>query len=428
MSLTPAETVQYRLAGLELDEELPSVRDFPHRGLPVRTVPLKGRDRKGKGKAVHEHVSGYDGKEAKADEDFEVKQPRADRGPRLRQQHLSALTAILHRCLSAGDIPRATRAWAMLIRTQVSGRGVDLRGSGYWGIGAELLIKAHDRHRKPTYDSDEEEEEDVERDGNAVHAEKRWGTTEGLEKAKEYFERMILQHPYKRQFHDSSVSALDIWPVMVVNEIYEIQYQQMEGLRRIAAAEEAAEETGETASEGGEEVDDNFAEAEDDYGFTADQRRAERSRKRREERLWRARDKIRLKALAASEKIAATLDELMTTPPYSDSHELLRLRGMLAIYIGGLNVPEKPVEEDEFKEDNDEKLQRSLRLGSGGVEAERRVFYRQRIHDHERGRNRWEDEHERAKKIFDRIAKAGGDVSDIKEPGLDDQEFYDAEQ
>ncbi|KAH9221398.1 hypothetical protein DL95DRAFT_382293, partial [Leptodontidium sp. 2 PMI_412] len=34
LSLTPLEIAQYQLAGLELDEELPEVKGFPHRALP----------------------------------------------------------------------------------------------------------------------------------------------------------------------------------------------------------------------------------------------------------------------------------------------------------------------------------------------------------------------------------------------------------
>jgi hypothetical protein len=102
LSLTPAEIAQYRLAGLELNEDLPGfgpngVKDFPHRALPERdadiNVSVKEKDPTSKG---------------------------AERGPHLRIQHLSVLTTILHRCLLEGDIPRATRAWSLLLRMEVS--------------------------------------------------------------------------------------------------------------------------------------------------------------------------------------------------------------------------------------------------------------------------------------------------------------------
>jgi hypothetical protein len=338
-------------------------------------------------------------------------------------QHLSVLTTILQRCLLEGDIQRASRAWTMLIRAQVGGRGVDLRGSGYWGIGAELLIRSLDRKRNYSYDEESDDEEEEE-------GMKRWGSKEGLEKARDYYERLILQHPYKRQF-DGSVSALDFWPAMVGCEIYGIQFEEKEGLRRVAREEEedeGGERSGSQSEESEDDVEDDDAGV--DGAFAAHQRMKTRRMRRRAERRWVERDEIRKTALVASEKVAARLDDLMTTPPYSDSHNLLRLRGMIALYLGDLSIPEMPLDEANEK-DQGENVEESRKLTSADRDTERRFLYRQRVSDHERGREKRKEEQERARKLFDRISREGGDVEDIKMPLEEDEdaeEFYDAEE
>lgn len=421
--------MQYRVAGLQLDEEIPLVKGWPHRGLGIGSVKVleKNKDRKWKGKEKSHDVQ--DGAEdggavKKGDADVEVedggKEKRAERGPRLRLQHLSVLTTILQRCLLEGDITRAGRAWAMLIRAQIGGRGVDLRGSGYWGIGAELLVRSLERRRNYSYDEESEgEEEEV--------GTKRWGSKEGLEKAKDYYERLILQHPYKRQF-DGSVSALDFWPAMVGCEIYGIQFERNEGSRRIAREEEE-DEGAERSESQSEESEQGVDEEEDgiEVGFAADKRRKTRRIRRRTERRWIESDEVRNTALTAAERIAARLDNLMTTPPYSDSHNLLRLRGMIALYIGDLCVPAlPPAEANEGDEDGE-----GRRLRSASKNINYRFLYRQRVSDHERGQEKRKGEQERAKKLFDRISREGGEVNDIKLPlehdDEDPEDFYDAE-
>jgi hypothetical protein len=423
LSLTPDEIAQYKLAGLQLDEEIPAVKDWPHRGFVGSIVK---RDRKGKGKekvpiTQDEEEDGDEIKKGDAEED--VREERAERGSRLRLQHLSVLTTILQRCLLEGDIQRASRAWTMLIRAQVGGRGVDLRGSGYWGIGAELLIRSLDRKRNYSYDEESDDEEEEE-------GMKRWGSKEGLEKARDYYERLILQHPYKRQF-DGSVSALDFWPAMVGCEIYGIQFEEKEGLRRVAREEEedeGGERSGSQSEESEDDVEDDDAGV--DGAFAAHQRMKTRRMRRRAERRWVERDEIRKTALVASEKVAARLDDLMTTPPYSDSHNLLRLRGMIALYLGDLSIPEMPLDEANEK-DQGENVEESRKLTSADRDTERRFLYRQRVSDHERGREKRKEEQERARKLFDRISREGGNVEDIKMPLEEDEdaeEFYDAEE
>jgi hypothetical protein len=450
LSLTPDEIIQYRLAGLELDELLPSVRvkDFPHRALPAQALPTRNRnrDRKGKGSAGsqsrgtsgdEEEGQNEDGERDKTIIEVALEKKAKERGPRLRIQHLGVLTAILQRCLQEGDIARASRAWAMLIRAEVGGRGIDVRGSGYWGIGAELLIRSQDqeRYREPDRESVDVDEEERASEGEKGDREnnppRRWGSKDGLEKAKDYYERLILQHPYKRQFQEA-ISALDFWPVMVGCEIYGIQFEQKEGLRKVALAEGKDDDEDANRSDDSEEGSID-SETEEDNIFAVEEQRKTRRRQRRAEKRWTERDEIRQTALIASGKIAARLDELMTTPPYSDSHVLIRLRGMLALYIGDLSVAALPIGHDVDEGSKDEeKLERNRRLGIGGKDTERRLLFRQRVHEHDLGNGRRAEQQTRARKLFDRIVREGGRVGvNIKDLSgdhdYDAQELYDAE-
>ncbi|KAH9221397.1 hypothetical protein DL95DRAFT_17316 [Leptodontidium sp. 2 PMI_412] len=302
----------------------------------------------------------------------------------------------------------------MLLRMQISGKGVDIRSTGYWEIGAGLLMRSLDKKRRYTYENDESDVEE-EAVGEDTGVERRWGSREGLELVKSYYERLILEFPYNRQFQ-RSVSALDFWPAMVGCEIYGVQIEQKEGLRKVEKQEEKDDEDD---GSGDESLDSDEIEEEDPEEdiFTMNQRREEKVRRKRAEKRWVERDDVRRRALAASEKIAAKLEEVMTIPPYSDSHNLLRLRGMLALYIGDLSVPAMPLDQDE--EDDEEAMGRkSQRLGGLDKNIERRFLYRQRVAEHERGQKVKRAERERAAKLFDRIISDGGEDEDIRDFSL----------
>jgi hypothetical protein len=333
------------------------------------------------------------------------------RTPHLRMQHLSVLITILHHCLLEGDIQRASRAWAMLLRAQVGGRGIDVRSAGYWGIGAEALIRGGEsriRRRRGEDGSDGEDSGSGDDAGSGVkkgmeEEERRWGTAAGLEKAKEYYERLILQHPYKRQYY-GSISSLDFWPAMLGCEIYGIQFEQNEALRRIATAEENDEEVGEDALD-----EDEIRDDDPDAYMVAHERREARKEERRREIFWDRREEVRQTALAAAEKVAARMDELMTSLPFSDSHALHRLRGMLALYIGDLSVPALLLQDESEDEDSDVQSRRNV-IGTEERLAKRRLLERQRRAEHERGLAKRSEERLRARKAFEKILKDGGRV------------------
>jgi hypothetical protein len=244
-------------------------------------------------------------------------------------------------------------------------------------------------------------------------AEQRWGTAPGLEKAKEYYERLILQHPYKRQFHNS-VNALDFWPAMLGCEIYGIQFEQKEALQQLEAEEgnsDGAMLVDNYNNEPPSDDDDAYAAENSDEStndpdaYFASQRRKEaRHQARRRELLWNRRDAIRQTALAAALAVTARMDELTTSPPYSDSGALLRLRGMLALYVGDLSVPAAPNDDEEW-----------LNHPGGGRRelsdreiSERRFVARQRRAEHERGLRKRKEEMARARGAFESVRKVAG--------------------
>ena len=411
LSLTPAEIAQYKLAGLRLDEEIPNFRDFPHRPLP--TKKLRKRTRKGKEAAVA-------ATDSSAGENTEDERAYKKKSPSLRMQHLGVLTAILHKCLMDGDIPRATRAFAMLIRLQFGGHSVDIRSSGYWGIGAELLVRRMD---KPNKDSEIEEGGEPTTDKSS---QRRWGTKEGLDRAKDYYERLILQYPYNRQF-GHAVSAIDFWPAMLGCEIYGIQLEQRDRLAQIEVAEEQGSDDDEEIP--ADEEDESFNESIDDDGIISfSEKRKTRRRRIRAEKHWQERENIRHTTLKASEVLAARMKELMNPPPYSDNHALLRLRGMLALYIGDLSVPTPHPDDEELE---DEELSPSQNLRSRrGKNAEDRSLGLERSIAIVQGKRKREQEQARAKKFFAKIIKNGGwvqghdDVADEKDQSSEEESSF----
>ncbi|TAQ86465.1 hypothetical protein B7494_g5217 [Chlorociboria aeruginascens] len=424
LSLTPDEIAQYRLAGLELDKELPGkkVRGWPHRGFGPLELGEAGRKKrkKGKEKEKERDDSGYgetEGEDDNIDAEGEKEWPQRTGTPWLRMQHFEVLTAILQRCLLEGDFERASRAWALLIRAQIDGKGIDTRSSGYWGIGAELLIRGLERqgsvreaneNKDSDFDSEYHDDGDGEKDGGdeELNMDRRWGTAEGLEKAKEYYERLILQHPYRRQF-EQFISALDFWPPMLGCEIYGIQYMQKEALKRISALEtQDDDEDNESSSESSFQA---YNHDDEEMRDAAMERKERRRHRRKAEQIWTEREEVRNTTLRAMERIAIRMEQLMTTPPYSDSHILLRLRGMVALYIGDLNVPEAPIIKDgDGEEDAD------AALLHGDTDAEYRLLMIQRRADYRRGQQRQEEERNRARTLFWRIKKEGGVVGDME--------------
>ncbi|KFY36542.1 hypothetical protein V495_07806 [Pseudogymnoascus sp. VKM F-4514 (FW-929)] len=337
LSLNADETRQYRAAGLEFDKELPSktYTGFPHRNLPWEAgLATEDEDRQA------------------SKEDFGTSSAieRGTKPSHLKIRHLGVLTTILQRCLAEGDIARASKAWALLLRAQVGGKGVDLRSTGYWSLGAELLIRRGEQlaassgtgDEGTNRDDDGEETQPMDSQSSETAP---WGTADGLERAKDYYARLILQHPYKRQY-STATSALDFWPAMLSCEIYGIQSKQQQSLHRLAMRQSDSNNAAASDHEDSLSEEDSNISGDDDPGATQEEiffarraRRESRAAQQQQLRMWERKEEVRKHARTAAEKVAARMDELMSMPPFVDSHVLQRLRGYLALYIGDLSIP-----------------------------------------------------------------------------------------
>jgi hypothetical protein len=259
----------------------------------------------------------------------------ARRERRAREQNVGVLVAILRRCVEAGDTVRAKRAFGLLVRADIYGKRVDLRSEGYWGLGGEILM-TQGQHRQQEwmaggeYEGQEEGEGEGEGRGGGKRT-RRWGSAANMVDFTRYFEELIQLYPYSR-LHPNSLSAQDFYPVLFSAEIYNIYSEFDMALDRVED-EDAADEEFDTGMD---------ADMEDDVERGWD------SPSRGREGRWRAaKDKLRLEALEATRQVAGRMDELMQNLPYSKSLEMMRLRGVIALFMGDLAVPFPPTSEDE---------------------------------------------------------------------------------
>jgi hypothetical protein len=82
--------------------------------------------------------------------------------------------------------------------------------------------------------------------------------------------------------------------------------------------------------------------------------------------------RIRSKELTEAMEIAARMDELLISPPYSDNPELLQLRGMVALWIGDLLVSSLPEEAANIHDDLAESSQVLLARREADLAKEKR--------------------------------------------------------
>lgn len=275
-SLTANQAEQYRVSGLHPGEELPT-NPFPHAPTTFKVKP-RGRP------ALTTTPA-----------------PRKAEGPAsLRQNHLSVLTAIMHRCLLEGDYDRAGRAWGMLLR---SGRAFDLRKDDRWGIGAEILMHRQSNERKGTDDKDSTDSDSDEGFQSQV-------TVEGLEAAKNYYESLVLQFPQLRQH--ALPRAATFYPALFTVWIFQVAEIKRRALESIQDA--------------GPSVDESY--------LTRSSSPDRSSRNERHKRL----EQLRIRDLREADAIAARLDALLLSPPYDKDDTLLHLRAMISLWLADLRL------------------------------------------------------------------------------------------
>ncbi|KAK5016016.1 hypothetical protein LTR60_002605 [Cryomyces antarcticus] len=294
----------------------------------------------------------------------------------LRQRHLSVMTTILHRCLLQGDYERAGRAWGMLLRAEFHGAAIDVRTHGRWGIGAEILLHRRSQkdiaaHRQTPHDADSDEsvQEDVV-GGPSLFSE------EGFRAARDYYERLILQYPYRKQYPNST-NAMTFYPAMFGLWIYEIQEKSKRAREGLVASSSRSPST-----------EDSYMPGEEDY---------EERESRRQARSEVQQIEIRRSELREAREVAARLDELTLSPPYDTHVSLLQLRGMMGLYLADLYVPTTAQSAaNETQHDFDSVAAEE----AGRSQADR------------------EAELERAQECFQRVKEAGGQLQRLPDTSL----------
>lgn len=297
-SFAPAELAQLRVAGLLPEQEYrvpPS--PFPH--APARVArPYLGPAK------IQKELAGppsrlFTVNNTASRAHQTSAQPEASN---LRRKHLNVLSTVMHRCLLEGDYDRAGRAWGMILRTQATGGHlVDLRNHGRWAIGAEILLR-----RKPQgVASDNQDESD-----GAANTDMDVFSEQGFELAREYYERLIVQYPTRKQA-PHAVDARSFYPAMFSLWIQEVCERTKRARRQ--NAEEARRSRSRSMS----------IDSSDGKSQTEAQSRE---------------DAVQVEELAQAMEIAERLDDLVKSPPYDKQASLLQLRGSVALWISDLIV------------------------------------------------------------------------------------------
>ncbi|KAK3988550.1 RNA polymerase I-specific transcription initiation factor rrn11 [Cladorrhinum sp. PSN332] len=399
LSHPPSTLRQFTLAGLPHNLPLPSKTypGFPHRPAtrPRRHPPTSPPVPPPSNPALN-YTTGSEGDdEANFDstdvnpyttEDTDsgstvVKRNKSKRGlgaqekARTYQSRVGVLTATIKRCLAEGDIPTAKWAFSLLCRAKVRGKKVDLRFERLWELGAEILMREGEPQATKSAEPEQDEErtamelaeeimDEIKVDGGEDKDARLAREQENLVKLKAYYECLIQQHPYSKQ-HPGSTG--------VVVEFYAALFSaEMEGVWAVhrRAVEKVKEKEGNPDQDEEEEDDDEEMEDEDvdvdmmdgdQESEVWDEERAVIKKDRhvpehlsgltrREIKLREEKNNARLVALGKMLGIAERMDTVMETFPFNKDHELLRLRAMVALYLGDLYVPPPPRTEKEEEE------------------------------------------------------------------------------
>ncbi|KAJ4989883.1 hypothetical protein SVAN01_04530 [Stagonosporopsis vannaccii] len=231
----------------------------------------------------------------------------------LRRTHLNVLSTVMHRCLLEGDYDRAGRAWGMILRTHAPhGSTVDLRNHGRWAIGAEILLR-----RNPpaaALGSQNPPAALGSPDNPSAAAADHVFTEHGFELAREYYERLIVQHPTRKQA-PHAVDQRSFYPAMFSLWIQEVCEKSSR------AREQSVEELGNSPSR----------------SMSVDSNHGKNTRNAQSPE-----DAIQAEELARAMEIAGRLDDLVKSPPFDKQASLLQLRGNVALWISDLIVGNTP--------------------------------------------------------------------------------------
>ncbi|MCJ1484901.1 hypothetical protein MMC06_005074 [Schaereria dolodes] len=391
VNLVQTSLDQYRVSGLLYDEDIPG-GNFPHTPLTYTSDVIKSSTKlDGKSKLTVLTPPLYSRKRRLVNDNLDE---RLSSKIGLRRQHLLALTAIMHKCLLQGDYVRAGRAWGLLLRTEVSGRSIDIRAGGRWGIGAEILLQRDGQmaHSPGTQGRNADSGLDIFQEvlvGNFKTGSQKMFSKDGFDRAKSYYDRLILQFQYRKQ-SPMAIDSLFLYPIMFSLWIYSVQDQN-----RSVFSDDV------WPSDGKCEKDDARSKNGDHEGSEP----SKRSRKRTES--------IRKSLLQGAEDISIRVDELLLSPPYSDDSTLWRLRGMLALWVGDLSVAAFPPSSGSNGGSEDDVSGQSWIGGEAAmVQQERRLRSDLDRDEYENGLALQHRNKEKARAAFLRATALGGTVEE----------------
>lgn len=295
-------TEAYRTAGQPLEEDLPG-GNFPHTAVSAMEDPQRSLDYT----TLKKELS-----KLKPPLDFSasvLQDPLTSDTAPLKRRHLAVVSTIMHTCLLRKDFLRAGRAWGLLLRAEVRGRPMDIRSQGLWGIGAEILLQ---KNRKRVADQDVGHDSDAESSNSVTHdipySTSLHFTREGFDKARSYYDRLILQFPH-RQWAPNAVNSLDFYPAMFGLWVYSVQDEHAQATETMLKQREHS--TSEAAQSTDDDLDGHVLSSQED---------------------------IRRTTLHSAEEIASRLDEILMSLPFSDDPALWKLRAMIGLWIGDLSV------------------------------------------------------------------------------------------
>ncbi|KAL8924136.1 MAG: hypothetical protein Q9172_002845 [Xanthocarpia lactea] len=296
-SLPPSKIAaeEYRTAGQPFNQDLHPF-PFPHAPVKETSGATPSPRRKEALSSLDSEASSETPKQSDEDGAEAVAKPKSSSNASLRQQHYTVLTCLLHRCLLKNDHIRASRAWAMLLRLEDHGHPLDFRAQERWGIGAELLLHGN---------SNDDAQLNL----------------ENLMRARDYYERLILQYPY-RKYSPDTVSSLTFYPVMFGIWIYSIQ------LRYKVTGRESVQRS---KHDGNPET--NYPHVDEDADSSAPNAQTT------------VQIEARRVAVEQANEVVKKLGELVISPPYSDHSGLWKIQGMLYLWLSQLldrnRVPSK---------------------------------------------------------------------------------------
>jgi len=197
---------------------------------------------------------------------------------------------------------------------------MDIRQNGRWGVGAELLMRRgveSSKSQRPRLNGSEDGMQSSDEGGEAHDSGESAFSDEGFRLARRYYERLILQYPHT-PYSQHDVNALVLYPALFNIWIYEVQSRSRRSQQPPSADRP-------TSSAGSETSDVRSSPS-------ATGTSARRNRELETEQAL---------------QIAQRMDEVMQGPPYDASVQLLRLRGMLGLWLSDLLSRPKDLDSEE---------------------------------------------------------------------------------